>query len=120
MLMSNEPTRSLDHHVLEELYRGTGQSRSFMIEVAKLFRDEAEAFVLGVDALSPNEQAAALHSLAGAARTVGMKEVARLALKGEQAVKDQESPADDIASVKAALPDLSGRLDGWTAALPEE
>lgn len=118
--MSNEPTQSLDPQVLEELYRGTGQSHSFMIEVARLFRDEAEAFVLGVEALSPNEQAAALHSLAGAARTVGMKEVARLALKGEQAVKDQESPADDIASMRAALPVLIQRLDGWAAALREE
>lgn len=91
-----------------------------MIEVAKLFRDEAEAFILGVDALTQPEQSAALHSLAGAARTVGMEEVARLALDGEQAVKDQLSPAPFIASVRAALPSLIECLDGWTAALPNE
>ena len=110
----------MDPNVLEELYLGTGRSRAFMVEVAELFRDEANAFVLGIDAMSLNEQAAALHSLAGAARTVGMTEVARLALKGEQAVKDQKSPAKYITSVKVALPDLSGRLDSWTAALPKE
>ncbi len=75
--MTNEPTPSLDYYVLEELHHATGPSRAFMTEVAKLFRDEAEAFVRGVDNMAQIDRAAALHSLAGATRTVGMNEIAR-------------------------------------------